>query len=271
MPPPGIDIVRVPLVVDDGELARLHSWLAPDERARAARFLPIVRRRFVACRGRLRTILGGVLGVRPAEVRFHYGPRGKPKLAEGGDDGWRFNVSHSADVALVALARTDVGIDVEVESPSHDSSWAELVAPSILGVGELREWIGSLTETKVRSLLAAWVAKEAVLKAAGLGIGDDLRRILLSTPLPAVNLVPGGDTRSLTLRPTFDIDSGGHCGPDVPPALSRWCVCNFETSPGEHAAFACAADEVLIRALEYRPDAALRRSATEQSIDSRRS
>lgn len=258
MPSPGVDIIRVPLVVDNGELDRLHSWLAPDERARAARFLPVVRRRFVACRGRLRTILGGLLGVQPAEVRFHYGPRGKPELADGGDEGWRFNISHSGDVALVALARSDVGIDLEIESPSHDSSWAELVAPSILGGGELREWTGSLPGTRIRSLLATWVAKEAVLKATGVGIGDGFRRLLLFTSLPAVNLVPGGDARPMTLRPTFDIGSGDHRGPDTLPVHSRWCVCNFQTSPGEHAAFAYAAPEVLARVIEYRPDAVLR-------------
>ena len=60
----------------------------------------------------LREILGRYLG-RPAnELQFERNEHGKPRLARAGD-GLEFNLSHSGSLALVAVARREVGVDVE--------------------------------------------------------------------------------------------------------------------------------------------------------------
>ena len=75
--------------------ATLGAALDAGERARAARF---VRRqhqdRFTVGRGALRVLLASYLATSPETLRLVYGPHGKPGLAEG-DDGLRFNLSHS--------------------------------------------------------------------------------------------------------------------------------------------------------------------------------
>src|SRR5712691_3763043 len=81
--------------------------LSNDERVRAARFrFHTDGDRFIAARSSLRTILARYLWTRPAELKFGINPFGKPHLAAGPDKlGLRFNLSHSHEIALLALAR----------------------------------------------------------------------------------------------------------------------------------------------------------------------
>jgi phosphopantetheinyl transferase len=60
----------------------------------------------------LREILGRYLGLPANELRFERSRHGKPRLASPGDD-LAFNLSHSSSLALVAVARREVGVDVE--------------------------------------------------------------------------------------------------------------------------------------------------------------
>ncbi len=55
----------------------------------------------------LRRILSGYLGCPPDEVRYSYGPQGKPSLIDEG--GLEFNMSHSGDLALYAVTRGPAG------------------------------------------------------------------------------------------------------------------------------------------------------------------
>lgn len=66
----------------------------------------------VASRWALREILGRYLGLPADELRFETGRHGKPRLAEPAS-GLAFNLSHSRGLGLVAVARREVGVDVE--------------------------------------------------------------------------------------------------------------------------------------------------------------
>jgi phosphopantetheinyl transferase len=66
----------------------------------------------VASRRALREILGRYLGLPADELRFETGQHGKPRLAAPEGE-LEFNLSHSGSLALVAVARREVGVDVE--------------------------------------------------------------------------------------------------------------------------------------------------------------
>jgi phosphopantetheinyl transferase len=66
----------------------------------------------VASERALREILGRYLGLPAEELRFETGRHGKPRLASPQDE-LAFNLSHSGSLALVAIARREVGVDVE--------------------------------------------------------------------------------------------------------------------------------------------------------------
>jgi len=69
----------------------------------------------------LRLVLGLVSGIEPGRLAFHYGPQGKPMLAGDAGTDLEFNLSHSRDRALIAVARgRRVGIDLEAVRPMAD-------------------------------------------------------------------------------------------------------------------------------------------------------
>lgn len=97
------------------------------ERERAARIVSAARRRrWAASRWALREVLASYLGGDPAKVELDAGHRGKPALADP-EASLRFNLSHSDELALIALARSrEVGIDVErigERPPSFYEEW----------------------------------------------------------------------------------------------------------------------------------------------------
>ena len=103
------------------------NLLAAAERERAARFkFEEHRRLYVAAHAGLRSILAGYLNVAPGKLEFEIGRRGKPRLAPPSNGGnVAFNLSHSHEVALVAVTReSEIGVDVE--RIREDFAFAEL-------------------------------------------------------------------------------------------------------------------------------------------------
>jgi 4'-phosphopantetheinyl transferase len=107
-----VDVWVVRLDRSDEELDRLYALLSGEERRRAglAPFSPR-KRRYVARQGAVREILARYAAVPPKRLALVRSNRGKPMVA--GAAGLRFSVSDSADLALVAVAGREVGVDVE--------------------------------------------------------------------------------------------------------------------------------------------------------------
>jgi 4'-phosphopantetheinyl transferase len=152
------------------ELSEFAGTLSGDERARASRFrFDRDRNRFIRVRGGLRKLLGGYLGERPSDVFFEYGTHGKPALGSRYENPLKFNVSHSGDLALMAIGRhVEVGIDVEAIRPMAD---ATAIAARFFSPGEVAELRG----LPAASFFTCWTRKEAYLKARGRGLTEDLQ------------------------------------------------------------------------------------------------
>src|SRR5215510_752841 len=153
-------------------LERMSDSLSGDERRRSRELkFDVHQRRFVAARAGLRKILANVLGESPEPLVFSYSARGKPSLHDHeGPPGLRFNLSHSEDVAMLALSwGIEVGVDLEAEGEDH-LSWemAELTFNAV----EI-EWLNEHSATDFpRAFLELWTLKEAVLKAEGSGLAS---------------------------------------------------------------------------------------------------
>jgi 4'-phosphopantetheinyl transferase len=190
-----IHVWRTALDPPEDTVERLAATLSADERERADRFrLERVRRRFVVCRGALRMILSRYTGQAPERLRFTYGAHGKPALApSAGMADLRFNVSHSDELALCAVARgREIGVDVERIRPLPG---AERIAERFFAVPE-REALQALpAERKLEGFYTCWTRKEAYIKALGDGLGHPLDEF-------AVSLAPGEPARLWTLRET---------------------------------------------------------------------
>lgn len=186
-----ITVHRISLDLPDEALARLALTLSPDEAQRAARFrFERHRRRFTAARGALRAILGAALGLPPAAVALVYGEHGKPALADD-SAGVRFNLSHSENWALCAVARgRTLGVDLEAVRPLDDM---EALANRFYSAREAA-WLRALAEAeRPGPFFRAWTCKEAYVKATGRGLGFSTRLIEVALEGPPALLAIAGD------------------------------------------------------------------------------
>ncbi|WP_337177618.1 4'-phosphopantetheinyl transferase superfamily protein [Paludisphaera sp.] len=174
--PPGrgeIRVFRVDLSAgpEGDDFRRLAEWadLDAEERARAERLVrPRDGRRFVRCRGALRSLLGGLLGATAAEVAFRVGPGGKPILVQPGGSRWRFNVTHSDELALIAVAwDRELGVDVERVRPIQQ---AARIVESYFTAAEVAEFRKLAEADQAEAFIRGWTRKEAVVKAQGVGL-----------------------------------------------------------------------------------------------------
>ena len=107
---------RVRLDLDPDRVGELKTFLSQDELERAARFkFDHHGSHFIVARGCLRVILGRYLKFDPTGIEFSYSAQGKPHvLPPKGSEAPHFNLSHSGDIALIALTRVgEIGVDVE--------------------------------------------------------------------------------------------------------------------------------------------------------------
>jgi 4'-phosphopantetheinyl transferase len=163
------------LVPGDAEWLALSAALDAAEHARAARFrFARHRRQFVVARGTLRQIVGRYADLPPEEVALVYGPRGKPYLAgPRGPRDVRFNLSHSGDLLLLAVAAgREVGVDVErIRADIVDDAMAR----TSFSAREVAAFRALPRAERVRGFFDCWSRKEAFIKATGEGVSYGLQ------------------------------------------------------------------------------------------------
>lgn len=176
--------------LQDGRRSRLLAFadrvMSSSERERSRQLLTVRGSETYRCgRGLLRMLLGRAMGVAAEDLCILLSGNGKPEVA--GEVGFRFSISHSSSTLLVALCSAgEVGVDVEDRATSAirgedlNRLAQELFPPEEAG---LVHSAGSYEEQLCRFLFV-WTMREAVGKAAGVGI---LTRGRIGPVLPGVN------------------------------------------------------------------------------------
>ncbi|MFM7448799.1 MAG: 4'-phosphopantetheinyl transferase family protein [Leptolyngbyaceae cyanobacterium] len=165
--------------VSQPQLQQLSCYLSEDEQQRAAKFhFALHRRRFIANRGILRSLLGRYLHCHPKTVTFSYGAHGKPLIANPKHQlGLQFNVSHSERLCLIAIAQQhQVGIDLEQHRGLTDLN---ALAQRFFTVNEYAAIQALPDIQKPGAFFQYWTGKEALLKGLGVGLSG-LSQIELS-------------------------------------------------------------------------------------------
>ncbi|MEZ4791805.1 MAG: 4'-phosphopantetheinyl transferase superfamily protein [Flavobacteriales bacterium] len=155
----------------------LRAHLDEEERTRAQRFrFDADRERFELGHGWMRELLAHYSGTPPRDITLVRGRFGKPRLMK---KDLCFNLSDTKDaVALAVCSTMELGLDLETldRSVDHEAVSAHYFTP------EERITISRSDQPK-RTFLELWTRKEAVLKASGVGIMDDLRSLRVDEPL----------------------------------------------------------------------------------------
>jgi 4'-phosphopantetheinyl transferase len=213
------------LDLPEKEVEPLAALLTADESARVERYhFPADRRRFIVGRAILRLLLGSCLQIAPSDLRFHYGPAGKPSLDPRQNWGnLHFNVARSGDLALYGLLREqELGIDLEYRTSSVN---CVEIARRFFSPTE-NQVICSLSPAEQDSAFYSfWTRKEAYVKGIGSGLGLPLDQFTVPLATAAPVLVcgkSGGEERQ------------GATG----WVTTSWLVHDVQVPPGYFAALA---------------------------------
>ena len=148
----------------------LFRTLSSSERERARRFVfEEHRRRYLATRAWLRSVLGAYLNVSPHAVPLAANAHGKPCIAgKVNRAALQFNLSHCDRLALLAVAvGREIGVDLQ--DAMQDDAW-----PAIAGRFCTRdEWehVQALPSAmRAPAFAEIWTRKEAAGKALGEGL-----------------------------------------------------------------------------------------------------
>jgi 4'-phosphopantetheinyl transferase len=167
LPPDEVHVWRATLDQPQEMMEWFLQTLSADEHARAHKFhFEADRKRHIIGRGMSRLLLGHCLGIAGGQLRFEHTEFGKPYLQGGPSLG--FNLSHSGELILVALARgRTIGIDVE--RMRADMVEAE-IAQRFFSPRECAALAQLAPDLQCEAFFACWTRKEAYLKARGDGL-----------------------------------------------------------------------------------------------------
>jgi phosphopantetheinyl transferase len=152
--------------------AREEDGLSGAEVARADRIPdPARRRAYVRSRTLLRKVLARRLRIAPEAVAIAVGGEGKPRLERAEPVG--FSISHSGDWFVVAVGDAEIGVDIETQLPRLDPL---RMARRFFSADDVHALEAAGDSERRECFRWQWVAKEAAVKACGLGLANLLDR-----------------------------------------------------------------------------------------------
>ncbi|MFN3695212.1 MAG: 4'-phosphopantetheinyl transferase family protein, partial [Ignavibacterium sp.] len=157
------------------------QFISEDEKGKVNRFkFSVNRQNSIITYYFRRKILSQYLIIEPSEIEFSYNAYGKPLISEPQRSGIHFNYSHSDDFLIFAVSKNiEVGIDIELVKDLPDLID---LAKNYFSDSEFQHFHSLENKIdRINFFYKIWTRKEALLKAAGIGITDDLKSINLMT------------------------------------------------------------------------------------------
>jgi 4'-phosphopantetheinyl transferase len=165
-----VDIWRINIPDNLKAYNSLHSVLSDEEISRANRFFyERDKNRHVVGHGAMRIILGKYLSQSPSAIEFEFETNKKPFVVN--EMNLHFNLSHSGDWVLLAIANSPVGVDTELMNPAFEyrDVMEGYFTPNEIG------FINSGKSAELFYLL--WTRKEAQIKGTGKGLDENIKLI----------------------------------------------------------------------------------------------
>ncbi len=160
---------------------RLITLLDEHEQQRWGRLRePVLANAFLRGHAALRQLLSLYAQQPLQSIQYCFNQWGKPYLASGP----YFSFSHSHGLAIIAISKSEVGVDLEYQLDDR-VSWQALL--SMWSEAEARYWQQQSQRPSFNECLRHWTRKEALLKALGFGLSLPLSDVAISfrdAPMP---------------------------------------------------------------------------------------
>jgi 4'-phosphopantetheinyl transferase len=142
------------------------------EKEKASKFKQYVHKKYyILSHAILRLLLSKYINVAPELISIHEDEYGKPFLKSYNI---HFNISHSNTKLAIAIAKFDIGIDIEYINPNFDIHQISDIALSENEKLNINRLKGDFQKELFYSY---WTKKEALLKGVGTGINIDLNKL----------------------------------------------------------------------------------------------
>jgi 4'-phosphopantetheinyl transferase len=166
------DVWRVKISANLWGIDNFLPTLTAEEISRANKYFRVKdRERFIISRGVLRYLLGKYLNKTPTSITFDLSENKKPYIANAGNATIHYNLSHSEDWILIAFSTAEIGADVEFINSIY--KYEEILEDNF-GKSEI-SYIKQ--DDSLNRFFLLWTRKEALTKATGKGLDDDLKLI----------------------------------------------------------------------------------------------
>ncbi len=168
---PGVTIYKIELFKLQESIPELTRILSDSEQRRANRYHFLKdKNRFIICRALLKILLAEYTDLDINQIIIDVDANKKPYISS--HPSVYFNVSHSVDYAIIAIAINPVGVDIEYINKEFNYND---ILPTVFHQNEMEEI--ELSKEKHLSFYKLWTRKEAIVKAIGKGINDDISKI----------------------------------------------------------------------------------------------
>jgi 4'-phosphopantetheinyl transferase len=181
----------------------------------------------------MRSILAHHAGAPAAELSFQTTTYGKPFLDSAFNT--HFNLSHSGELAILAVGPRELGADVELVRPLED---LESVAHGFFSPREVADLHRYTPEERLRAFYRCWTRKEAYVKAIGEGLSIPLHSFVVSLSEHDAGLLETGQASGTTAWTMSTLDLGPDyvgavaiAGPAGIVQTRWWGKCELVISP----------------------------------------
>lgn len=155
---------------------------------------------FLVRRAALRALVAKTAGVAPELVAIGRDARGAPVLRA--PSGLHVSISARGAWAAVAVSDRPVGVDLEIIGPALEPAW------NVLAKSERGALAALSAQDRHRAFLELWTAKEAYLKARGIGLAREPSEIAATFGAATFTIRDGG--REARLHTTLRRVLGGN-------------------------------------------------------------